>query len=144
MKGYRYPALTTLLLSNMIKYMIKWKGWKAVLRDVFMIWILTYISTFIIANYISSPKLSSLYISNFISGSIGFCISGCITLENRWKHLFIVAVFFWLISEIINIFLFDYATSKIWIINWIKSIAPILIMMGIGGAISFQLVKPNQ
>jgi hypothetical protein len=117
--------------------MTKWKGWKAVIRDVIIIWILTGIGGLLIgiATAGSELPMAAIGISNIILGIVGFCISGCMTEENRWKHLCIVAIFVWLTS-IINILIGPFALK-----NWMFTIFIIFIMMVIGGGISFLIKK---
>ena len=117
-----------------------WKGWKAVIRDIIIIWILTGIGGFIIgiATAGSELPMAAIALSNLLLGIIGFCISGCLIADNRWKHLIIVAVFVWLTS-IVNIFIGATTYS-----NWRLSILFILIMMAIGCGLSFLFVKPRQ
>ena len=120
--------------------MTKWKGWKAVVRDVVMLWILTGIGGFIIgvATVGSELPIGAVALSNVILGIIGFCISGCMMAENRWRHLFIVALFVWLTS-IVNIFVGPFS-----FMNWLLGMVVIFIMLAVGGGISFLIVKPRQ
>lgn len=125
--------------------MTEWKGWKAIVRDVVIIWILTAIGGFIIgvATAItgrSTAAMMAVGVSNIILGTIGFCISGCLIKSKRWNHLVIVAVFLWLTS-IINIF---FGSSSL--LQWFFSIIVILIMMTAGGGLSFifkRTLKPQ-
>lgn len=75
--------------------MTQWKGWKAVIRDVIILWIFTGIGGFIIGIVASGSEIPmvAIGVSNIIFGVVGFCVSGCIARDNRWKHLVIVAVF---------------------------------------------------
>jgi hypothetical protein len=120
--------------------MTEWKGWKAIIRDVVIIWLLTGIGSFIIgiATIGSKMPMVAIALSNIILGVIGFCISGCIIKDNRWKHLIIVAVFVWLTS-LFNIIFLQASFS-----NWLFSIIIIFIMMAVGGGLSFLFVKPNR
>ena len=123
--------------------MTKWKGWKAVIRDIIMIWILKSIGEIIIdvASAGSEiPLFAPIGFSIIFLVIIGFCISGCLIADNRWKHLIIVAVFVWLTS-IVNIFFRPITfTFK----NWLLSILITFIMMAIGCGLSFLFVRPRQ
>ena len=114
------------------------KGWKAVARDVIIIWIFTAIGGFLIGIATTGSKLpmAAIAVSNIILGIVGFCISGCMTEEHRWGHLSSVAIFVWLTS-IINVLIGPFS-----LVNWIMGSIFICIMMGIGGGISFLIKKP--
>ncbi len=120
--------------------MTKWKGWKAVIRDIIMILLFTGIGGFVIgvATAGSKLQLGAIGLSNILLGIIGFCISGCLIADNRWKHLIIVAVFVWL-TTIVNIFIGPITFS-----NWLLSILPTFILMAIGCGLSFLFVRPQQ
>lgn len=123
--------------------MTEWKGWKAIVRDVVIIWLLTAIGGFILGVAISITGRSAVAmvavgLSNIFFGIIGFCISGCMIKDQRWNHLIIVALFVWLTS-IINILF-----RSISLIQWLISIIVILIMMAAGGGLSFIFKKPSK
>ena len=123
--------------------MTEWKGWKAVVRDVVIIWLLTAIGGFIIGVTIamtgrSTVAMLAVGLSNIFFGTIGFCISGCMIKDKRWNHLVIVAIFVWLTS-IINIFL-GFAS----LIQWLSSIIAIFIMTALGGGLSYIFRKPSK
>lgn len=125
----------------------------AVIRDVGIIWILTALPSFIdtfIPNFIAgfnagvkfhkavpvspvSPMvpLSSLLPISFVLAVIGFVISGSQAQRSRWKHLFAVAIVTWL-SALLNVILGYYSPDE-----WFKSIFGILLIMSIGGVISY-------
>lgn len=118
--------------------MTKLKGWKAVARDVIMIWLLTGLGGFVIgvATAGSEIPMEAIGLSNILFGIIAFCIAGCMTSEHRWKHLNIVALFTWITSIINTLFI------QISLASWVASIFVIFLMMGIGGGLSFLIVKP--
>jgi len=69
---------------------------------------------------------------------LGFCLCGCLTVENRWKHLVVVATGVWLVN-------YRLLAHQATIFAWIFSIFHILIMMVIGVAIASLLVRvPKQ
>jgi len=118
--------------------MTGWKGWKAIVRDVIIIWIITGIGGFVIGIATAGSRLPILAIavSNILLGIVGFCISGCMIKDNRWKHLTIVALLVWLTS-IVNTIFGPFSLS-----NWFFGIALLFVMMAIGGGLSFIFVKP--
>lgn len=112
-------------------------NWKAILRDVSIIWGLTAIGGLIIGLATAGrgfPVLA-IAISNILLGTIGFVISGCITKLDRFRHLFNVAIGVWLTS-LVNVFFLNFTLGQ-----WFMSLIHILMMMGIGGGISFLFVK---
>ena len=106
-----------------------------VIRDIGIIWILTGLAGFVIGmaagNVDSTQSVTALGLANIIFGSIGFAISGSLARSNRWKHLIAVAIGVWLTS-FINVFLVGVSVGQ-----WIISIFLVLVMMGIGGLISY-------
>jgi hypothetical protein len=111
---------------------------KAVIRDVLIIFALTYLSGFVIglsgaakgANY-----LAAIAIGNIIFSIVGFTISGALARTNRFKHLVQVALGVWLLG-LINIFLVG-TTIKAWAL----SVIFIVIAMGIGGLLSYLFAR---
>jgi FtsH-binding integral membrane protein len=106
---------------------------KTVLRDVAIIFGLTLIGGVIVGVALDSEqnKTVALAVSTILFGIIGFCISGALIKVNRFNHLLKVAIGFWILG-IVNV-LFGKST----IIQWASSIIVILILMGIGGGLSY-------
>ena len=72
-------------------------------------------------------------------GIVGFCISGYLTPRRRWIHLLRVTACVWVL--ILAFFaLIDLPTGER-IGAWFLSAVYLLVVMGIGGAISFALTK---
>jgi ankyrin repeat protein len=106
--------------------------WRAVLRDVCIIWILTALAGFVIrVIYPEIDLIMGAAFANLIFGSVGFAISGCMAKVNRWKHLFIVAIGVWIVG-LINIFI-----VSISFIEWLFGVIFILFIMAIGGGLSY-------
>jgi hypothetical protein len=124
----------------------EWEGWKAVVRDVVIIWVMIFIGAIIGGVIIEIAELkagtgmpvATVVLSTYYFCIIGFCISGCMIKYDRWKHLCIVALFTWLSSCVVTIF------PPVSLLNWFFSIIVFFIMMGMGGGISFLIVKPNR
>jgi hypothetical protein len=110
-----------------------------VIRDIGILMILTAVGGFIVGYYssMSSVEISQedLYIlvapANILLGTIGFVISGARARRRKWIHLFAVAIGLWLIG-FINVPLLGLT-----FIDWITSLLFILIMMLVGGALSY-------
>lgn len=106
-----------------------------VLRDVIIVTVLSCLGGFIVGFASTSGHNSPLYIyslavSNSLFLTIGFTISGCLAVGNRWRHLAIVAAIVWVVS-IFNVIFFGLT-----FIQWAASVVPIAIFALIGGGIS--------
>jgi len=112
-----------------------------VARDVSILLMLTFFGGLIIGIAVGkgapgNPQaLAAVAISNLVFSVIGFCISGALARVNRFSHLVIVAVVFWLCSSV-NMFI-----ASISVLQWMSSILFIFITMGVGGALSFLFVS---
>jgi ABC-type multidrug transport system fused ATPase/permease subunit len=106
-----------------------------VLRDVIIVTVLSCLGGFIVGSASTSGHNSPLYIyslalSNGLLLTIGFTISGCLAVENRWRHLAFVGAIVWLVS-IFNVIFFGLT-----FIQWAASVIAIAIFALIGGGIS--------
>jgi len=113
-------------------------NWLHIGRDILIVWVLTGVGGFIaaLAYQGSQVPLEILGISNMLMGVIAFCFCGCLTPTNRWKHLLYVAIGAWLAS-IVNIFI----REDITLITWAAGIFILLVMMLVGGGLSFIFVR---
>lgn len=115
--------------------------WGRVLRDVALVFLLTFFGGFIVGASAQlagkTPPPGGIALSNLLFGTLGFLISGCFAPPERFKHLTIVALGAWL-SGIVNVFF------GVPIIHWVGSILFTFLVMGLGGSLSFLLVPgPN-
>jgi hypothetical protein len=105
-----------------------------IIRDVVIVVVLTGIGGFVIGlsgGLRSSTGMIALAVSNLLLGTIGFIISGCLARENRWRHLWIVALGVWIFG-IVNIVFFGFSIGQ-----WIASAFAIALMTGAGGGLSY-------
>jgi len=109
-------------------------AWKAIIRDVFIVYVMTFIAGFVLG-FMGVASPATLSLATLIFGTIGFAISGCLAKVNRFSHLIKVAFGLWLVS-LSNIFILGTTVSQ-----WLLSAIIILIMMGAGGGISFLFVR---
>jgi hypothetical protein len=105
-----------------------------VLRDVIIVTVLTGLGGFIVG-FASTEHNTPLYIyslalSNSLFCIIGFTISGCLAVGNRWRHLVFVAAIVWAVS-IFNVIFFGLT-----IIQWAASVVAVAIFALIGGGVS--------
>lgn len=131
-------------------YMTQLKGWAAVVRDTIM-FILIAIIGFLAVPVVFGPDPSRYVIDawSVFVGTIAFCISGCLTEENRWKHLNKVAIVLCIINAV-NVaitmlipFRNDLKLTGLIIFNILIGVAGIYIMMALGGGLSFVFVKAD-
>lgn len=111
------------------------------MRDVIIVTVFLFIGGFIVgfATQGMFTKESAL-VASLLLGTLGFCFCGCLAIENRWKHLFIVASGVWLVNM-----LWELLPKQFSMLAWVLSIFIIFIPMVIGGALSLILVKaPKQ
>ena len=77
-------------------------------------------------------------LGDLIFGTVGFTISGCLARTDRLRHLLMVAFAVWL-TGLTNV-AFELATVQQWLFGAIG----ILLMMGLGYAISLAFVRPHR
>jgi hypothetical protein len=110
----------------------------AVIRDVLIIFALTFLSGFVIG--LSGARHGQQYLLAIAAGNllfmvIGFTISGALAKTARFKHLIQVALGVWLLG------LLNLVIGSATIAQWAIGIVFILVAMGIGGGLSFLFVK---
>lgn len=105
----------------------------AVIRDVIIIVVLVAVGSFIVGVIV--PATLAIALSNFVFGTLGFIISGCMAGANRWRHLPWVGLGVWL-AVLINVFAFGFGIKQ-----WLLSIFAVAIMMGLGGGLSYFFPK---
>jgi len=117
-------------------------NWIAVARDVSIVFGLVLVSSFAAAQLIQATgeEVTALVIglSNFFWGTVGFTISGCLAKTQRFKHLFIVAIGLWLVS-FVNVAM-GLTPVQVWAVGFLL----ILLMMGLGGGLSYLFVRTPQ
>jgi hypothetical protein len=108
-----------------------------VIRDVIIVAVLTAIGGFVVGLASGGADMSSpsfvlgLAAANFLLGSIGFVVVGCLAKGNRWRHLGYVAVGVWLVG-LLNVMV---GMSSIG--QWFFGVFFVALIMGVGGGLSF-------
>ena len=76
--------------------------WKALIRDVIIIFVLTALGGIIVGIAAAGGDLpmAAIALSSIIFCVIGFCVAGCMAKLNRFRHLFHVAVAVWLFNAL--------------------------------------------
>lgn len=113
-----------------------------ILRDVGIVFGLTLLGGFVIGlASAGAPRgplfLAAIGISNLLFSTLGFFITGCLTVESRWLHLWLVGLGLW-IASLLNV-AFGVAT----VVQWMFASIFIAITLGIGGGLS-ALVRRKQ
>ena len=118
--------------------MIQSVNWRAVARDVSIVFGLVLVSSFAAALFVQAmeAEVTPLIIglSNIFWGTVGFAISGSLAKVQRFKHLFVVALGLWLVS-VVNV-VAGMTPLPIWAAGFLL----ILLMMGLGGSLSYLFV----
>ena len=117
-------------------------NWIAVARDVSIVFGLVLVSSFAAAQLIQAQgeevTVVMIGLSNIFWGTVGFAISGCLAKMQRFKHLFIVAIGLWLVSFV------NVAMGLTQVQVWAAGFLLILVMMGLGGGLSYLFVRTPQ
>jgi hypothetical protein len=107
--------------------------WFHVIRDVIILTVFIFIGG-AIAGLASAPRLPSpiaMYVGTLLMTTLGFLLCGYLTTENKWKHLFVVAVLFWLTNYLPSLLLKPFN-----VIAWALTIAPVFVALLVGGGLS--------
>ena len=114
--------------------------WLHVIRDVIILTVFVFLGGAIVgfACAPNPPSEIGLSVSSLLMGTLGFWLCGYLTVENKWKHLFVVALAF-LLTNYMPFFLFKSPN----VYTFVTSIAFVLIMMLIGGGLSFLVKAPK-
>ena len=105
--------------------------WRDVLRDVVIVWLLTFTGGIVAARVGTGPKAPLLMMSNLITGVIAFTFIGCLTPVRRFRQLLVVAFAAWL-SGLLNVLVFHNSITA-----WIVSVVYLTLVMIAGGLLSY-------
>jgi len=113
--------------------------WLRVVRDAVIVTVFLVIGGFIVGST-GIVTIQSLTVSSLFLGTLGFCLCGCLTIENRWKHLFILALGVWLINCLPQLPSLPFS-----VLAWVLNVGIVFVPMIIGGALSSGLARtPKQ
>jgi LytS/YehU family sensor histidine kinase len=112
-----------------------------VVRDVVIVTVFLSIGGFIVGFATQGMFTNeSLAVACLLQGTLGFCLCGCLTIENRWKHLFVVALGVWLANM-----LWYLLPTEFDVLALVLSVFIVFVPMVVGSALSMLLVKtPKQ
>ena len=112
-------------------------NWRSVLRDALGVLLLGFLGQLVTVAIVGDVSRGIRTASVFVMMMAGFCLSGCLAKQARFKHLSLVAVGVWLIGTIVSAISAD--GSLIWSLG---DLALVLVAMLLGGLISLAVVKP--
>lgn len=110
--------------------------WLRVVRDVVIVTIFLAIGGFIIGSTAGIVTKQAMVVPSLLLGTLGFCLCGCLIVENRWKHLFIVALGVWLLNCLPQLPSLPFS-----VLAWVLNVAIIFVPMLIGGTLSLALAR---
>ncbi len=109
--------------------------WRDVLRDVVIVWLLTFTGGIVAARVGEGPKAPVLAASNVITGVIAFTFIGSLTPVRRFRHLVVVAFASWL-SGLLNVLFFGNSIAA-----WVASLVYLTLVMIAGWGLSYLFVR---
>jgi hypothetical protein len=101
-----------------------------IVRDVLIVMALSFIGGWAV-DMTGYGNFLAIAAAGDLLGIVGFIIAGYLAVGNRWRHLFHVAIGFWL-GSIVNVLFGPFG-----IFQWLLSILTVALMMGVGGSLSF-------
>ena len=110
--------------------------WLRVVRDVVIVTIFLAIGGFIVGSTAGIVTKQVMVVPSLLLGTLGFCLCGCLTIENRWKHLFIVALGVWLLNCLSQVSSLPFS-----VLAWVFNVAIIFVPMLIGSTLSLALAR---
>ena len=111
--------------------------WRSVLRDALGVLLLGFLGQLVTVAIVGDVSRGIRTASVLVMMTAGFCLSGCLAKQARFRHLSLVAVGVWLIGTIVSAISAD--GSLIWSLG---DLALVLVAMLLGGLISLAVVKP--
>lgn len=113
-------------------------SWRALVRDICIIFLLTFIGGFLVpfapTAIKQNPYIGATVI--ILLGAIGFCIAGCLTKVDRFKHLGMVFLGAWF-SGVINVIIGQPLSM------WLASSVSVAYMAILGGGLSYLVAPPS-
>jgi hypothetical protein len=111
--------------------------WRSVLRDALGVLLLGFLGEWVVGAVGDDPSGGILAVSAVVLMAAGFCVSGCLVKQARFKHLTLVAVGAWLIGTSVN------AISQGGsFVPSLRVLVLVVVAMLLGGLVSFAIVRP--
>jgi hypothetical protein len=110
--------------------------WKALIRDVIVIYALTSLAGFILgfAAGTNEVPMDAVGLANILFSAVGFTISACAAKQNRFRHLVHVGIAVWLFSA------FNMLYTRMNVVHWVFTIIPATIALLAGWGLSYLFV----
>jgi hypothetical protein len=116
-------------------------NYRNIARDALLLWGTTFVVGLVIGtlygpgSYLRPVVMRSIGLLNCLIGIAAFCMSGYLCRTRRWKHLFAVALLFWMLSAV------GLLSQRVTLRSWAFSGVAILCLMGAGGALSLLISR---
>jgi hypothetical protein len=112
--------------------------WRIVLRDALGVLLLGFLGGLIGGAFDGDSGRGVQTTLAIVTMTAGFCVSGCLAKQARFKHLALVAVGVWLIGTIVGLFSGEGRS----LVLSLSDLGLIAAAMLLGGLISLAIVKP--
>lgn len=111
--------------------------WKALIRDVIIIFALTSLGGFILGFAAGTNKVpvDAVGLANILFSAVGFTISACAAKQNRFRHLVHVGIAVWLLSAL------NMLHTRMNVVHWFFTIIAVTIALLAGWGLSYLFVR---
>jgi hypothetical protein len=111
--------------------------WRTVLRDALGVLLLGSLGGWAGGVLSGDPNGDVPTVSAVVLMTVGFCVSGCLAKQSRFKHLALVAVGVWLIGTILRVI----SPGESFVLS-LAALVQVFVAMLLGGLVSLAIVKP--
>jgi hypothetical protein len=111
--------------------------WRAVLRDALGVLLLGFLGGLVGGAIGGDSNEGTRAVSVIVLMTAGFCVSGCLAKQARFKHLALVAAGVWVIGTVVSA-----ASAGGSFVFSLSDIGLVAAAMLLGGLISLAIVKP--
>jgi hypothetical protein len=111
--------------------------WRTVLRDALGVLLLGSLGGWAGGVLSGDPNGDVPTVSAVVLMTVGFCVSGCLAKQARFKHLALVAVGVWLIGTILRVI----SPGESFVLS-LAALVQVFVAMLLGGLVSLAIVKP--
>ena len=111
--------------------------WRSVLRDALGVLLIGFLGGWVGGALGGEAHGGFRAVSMIVLMTAGFCVSGCLAKQARFKHLALVAAGVWLITPIVSAI----SPGRSFVLS-LADLALIAVAMLLGGLISRAIVKP--
>jgi hypothetical protein len=114
--------------------------WKAIIRDVIIIFVLTSLGGFILGFAAGNNKvpMDAVGLANILFSAVGFTISACADKQNRSRHLVHVGIAVWLLSAL------NMLSTRMTVVHWVFAIISVAISLLVGWGLSYLFVRSSR